>query len=54
MMVYGDARDPVDGVTLKNVTCGETTAERIVVVNAKNVTMDGVPLPSRPGKAPVR
>ena len=40
--------------TLKNVTCGETTAERIVVVNAKNVTMDGVPLPSRPGKAPVR
>ena len=40
--------------TLKNVTCGETTAERLVVVNAKNVTMDGVPLPSRPGKAPVR
>ena len=54
LMVYGDVRDPVDGVTLKNVTCGETTEERLVVVNAKNVTMDGVPLPSRPGKAPAR
>ena len=52
LMVHGDARDPVDGVTLKNVTCGETTQEKIVVVNAKNVTMDGKPVPSRPGKAP--
>ena len=42
----------VDGVTLKNVTCGETTQEKIVVVNAKNVTMDGESIPSRPGKAP--
>ena len=47
-------RDPVDGVTLKNMTCGETTGERLVVVNAKNVTMDGVPLSSRSGKAPAR
>ena len=38
--------------TLKNVTCGETTQEEIVVVNAKNVTMDGKPIPSLPGKAP--
>ena len=36
----------------KNVTCGETTQEEIVVVNAKNVTMDGKPIPSLPGKAP--
>lgn len=54
LMVYGDARNPVDGVALKNVTCGEVTAERLVVVNAKNVTMDGTPLSSRPGKAPAR
>jgi len=52
LMAHGDARDPVDGVTLKNVTCGETTQEEIVVVNAKNVTMDGKPIPSLPGKAP--
>ncbi len=52
LMVHGDARDPVDGVTLRNVTCGETTQEEIVVVNAKNVTMDGESIPSRPGKAP--
>ena len=52
LMVHGDARDPVDGVTLRNVTCGETTQEEIVVVNAKNVTMDGKPIPSLPGKAP--
>ena len=52
LMVHGDARDPVDGVTLKNVTCGETTQEEIVVVNAKNVTMDGKSIPSCPGKAP--
>ena len=52
LMVHGDARDPVDGVTLKNVTCGETTQEEIVVVNAKNVTMDGKTIPSRLGKAP--
>ena len=47
LMVHGDARDPVDGVTR-----GETTQEEIVVVNAKNVTMDGKSIPSCPGKAP--
>ena len=54
LMVYGDARDPVDGVTLDNVTCGWTAGERLVVVNAKNVTLDGKSVPSRPGKAPAR
>ena len=52
LCVYGDEREPVEGVTLKNVTCGDVKAQRIVVVNARGVTVDGVEIPSAAGKAP--
>ena len=54
LMLYGDARDPIDGVTLKNVTLAKARKEPIVCVNVKNVTIDGKPIPSRDGKAPKR
>lgn len=54
LMLYGDKRDEIDGVTLKNVTCDEVSAEKLVVVNAKNVTLDGAALESREGTAPRR
>lgn len=54
LMLYGDRRNPIDGVTLKNVTCAKTEQEPLVVVNAENVTVDGVPVPSRPGTSPRR
>ena len=52
LAIHGDEREPVDGVTLKNVTCEKVLKSKIEVMNAKNVTMDGVEIPSRPGKAP--
>ena len=52
--IWGDKRDPIDGVTLKNVTCGSILKEPIIVVNAKNVTVDGKEIPSVEGVAPKR
>ena len=54
LAVYGDKRDEVDGVTLKNVTCDNVTDERIIVVNAKNVIVDGAQIPSTTGSSPKR
>lgn len=50
--VHGDARDPVEGVTLKNVTCQDALVAKYEVMNAKGVTVDGEEIPSREGKAP--
>lgn len=50
--IHGDERLPVDGVTLKNVTCDDVKKEKIVVMNARGVTVDGVAIPSTKGKAP--
>lgn len=53
LYVCGDAREPVDGVRLKNVTCATTLAERPVdVMNARGVFIDGAAVDSRSGKAP--
>ncbi len=52
LMVYGDSREPVDGVTLVNVACDEVAKTPLIVVNAKNVTVDGREIPSRAGTAP--
>ena len=52
--IWGDKRCPIDGVTLKNVTCGSVAKEPIVVVNAKNVTVDGKAIPSVEGVSPRR
>ena len=52
LMVYGDSREPVDGVTLVNVVCDEVAKTPLIVVNAKNVTVDGREIPSRAGTAP--
>lgn len=51
LMCYGDARLPVESVTMKNVNCGKTRKERIVCRNANGVTLDGEPIPSSPGPA---
>ena len=40
------------GAVTGDVKNTEAFVKEIVVVNAKNVTMDGKPVPSRPGKAP--
>lgn len=52
LMLYGDERDVVDGVTLKNVTLDKARKEKIVCVNARNVTIDGKAVESKTGKAP--
>jgi polygalacturonase len=52
--IYGDKRDPIDGVTLKNVKCGKVLEEPVVVINAKNVTVDGKEIPSAEGVSPKR
>ena len=53
LYLCGDAREPIDGVTLKNVKCAKTVAERPVdVMNSRNVTVDGRQVESRQGKAP--
>ena len=52
LCIHGDEREPVDGVTLKNVTCDDVKKDRIVVMNARSVTVEGAEIPSKPGKAP--
>ena len=54
LMLYGDPADPIDTVTLRNVRLGKARKERIVCVNANNVTLDGVAVQSRPGRSPAR
>ena len=39
LYLSGDKRDPIDGVTLKNVTCDKVSGERVVIKNAKNVSI---------------
>jgi len=53
LYICGDAREVVDGVSLRNVTCERTLSKRPVdVMNARGVTVDGVAVESREGKAP--
>ena len=38
----GDGRNPIDGVTLRNVKVGRVTDKAIAIESAKNVDMDGL------------
>lgn len=52
LCLHGDAREPIDGVSLRNVLCDDVKKDRLVVMNARNVTVDGASIPSTEGKAP--
>lgn len=52
LMLYGDERRPVSGVTLKNVTLGKSRKAPVVCMNAENVSIDGAAVESTTGKAP--
>ena len=54
LALYGDKREPIEGVTLKNVTCDKVDEEPIVCINASGVTIDGVPVPGKDGSSPKR
>lgn len=43
----GDGRNPIDGVTLRNVKVGRVTDKAIAIESAKNVDMDGLKVHER-------
>ncbi|MCR5414259.1 MAG: hypothetical protein K6F50_05975 [Kiritimatiellae bacterium] len=48
LLLKGDSANPIDGVTLKNVTLGRARKKPVLCVNAVNVTVDSKPVaPSR-------
>ncbi|MBR1870592.1 MAG: glycoside hydrolase family 28 protein [Kiritimatiellae bacterium] len=54
LMLYGDKRNPIDSVALKNVSCTTVSKESVVCVNAINVSIDDQAIPSHSGSSPKR
>ncbi|MBR0197301.1 MAG: glycoside hydrolase family 28 protein [Kiritimatiellae bacterium] len=54
VMIYGDARDEIDGVKIDNVICDKIEDEKIIVSHAKNVTIDGEEIAAKNIPAPKR